>query len=176
MNNMRQLSIILLAIVTLTACNNSVENQTTKLLTKKWKATYSSEIDSNEHLIKFLDTVGNSTTPEQNEQIYGVRDLDSFKMINLSIIQDRLAMHKHSLDNTWLQFYKDGMVVRNFSGLIDTTVWSVDTSGKLTFGDPNAGGEIYDMDIVQLEDSVLKLNMVQQNGTTVNMVFTPQEK
>lgn len=173
---MKYLSIILLAVITLSACESNVENSTTKLLTKKWNATYSSEIDSNEHLMKFLDTVGNSTSPEQNEQIYGIRDLDSFKKANLSIIQDRLAMQKHSLENTWIQFYKDGMVIRNFSGLVDTTIWSVDTTGKLTFGDPAKGGEIYNMDIIKLEDSVLELNMVQQNGGVLNMVFTPQEK
>lgn len=173
---MKQLAIILFAAVTFSACNNPVEDKTTQLLTKKWKATYSSEIDSNEHLISFLDTVGNNTTPDQNEQIYGIRDMDSFKKVNLSIIQDRLAMQRHSLDNTWMEFYNDGKVVRNFSGLIDTTIWSVDTSGKLTFGDPAKGGEIYNMDIIQLKDSVLELNMVQQNGGVINMVFTPQEK
>ena len=79
--------------------------------------------------------------------------------------------------HTVFTFRPDHVAILSFSGAIDSSKWSFDTTGKLVLTEmsPNGPAETMSMEVITLTDSVLKLKM-QENNTFSTVTFLPGEK
>lgn len=160
----------------LSAC--SAQNKKA-MLTGKWQAVSleNSQLDS---LMKeqthFLDTFGNNTTDEQNLAIYGFTNIDSARDVLKNEMTEYMAMQDHAVKNTWFDFRKDGMVIMNFSGQMDSTKWQINDEGKLVLEEPAKEDDMgkISMDILSLTDTMLRLQMTEQ-GMSSTVIFKPAD-
>ena len=125
---------------------------------------------------RFLDTFGKNTTDVQNMAMYGFTNIDSARQVLKNEMTEYMAMQDHAVKNTWFDFRKDGMVIMNFSGQMDSTKWQINDEGKLVLDEPAEGGEAgkISMDILSLSDSMLKLQMTEQGMSSV-VIFKPAD-
>lgn len=159
------------------SCNT---NDKKTMITGKWQAV---SLD-NPHLAKlmdeqkqFLDTFGKNNTTEQNIEIYGFSNIDSAREANMVEMEEYMAMQDDAVKNTWFEFRKDGIVLMNFSGQVDSTKWHIDDKGALILDETNTGstsGEIK-MEILSLTDSMLQLQLNDQ-GMSSTVIFKPADK
>lgn len=148
-------------------------------LTGKWQAVSleNSRLDSlMAEQRRFLDTFGTNTTNEQNIAMYGFTNIDSARQVLKNEMTEYQAMQDHAVTNTWFDFRKDGVVVMNFSGQMDSTKWQINDEGKLVLDEPAEGGEAgkISMDILSLTDSMLKLQMTEQGMSSI-VIFKPAD-
>lgn len=125
---------------------------------------------------QFLDTFGTHTTAQQNMQIYGFTNIDSGRQALLKEMDDYMAMQDHAVKNTWFEFKKDGKVIMNFSGQVDTSDWTINDAGKLVLdeGKQDTANSIR-LDILSLSDTMLKLQMTDR-GMNSTVIFKPADK
>ena len=170
---------ILLAVPFVLFFVSCKEKKEDKLL-KKWQAT-SLESPTMDQMIadqtEFLDTFGKSTTPAQNDSMYGTRNVDSMRESLKAQLNDFKAMQEHSVKNTWFEFFKGGKAIMNFSGQADSTNWFIEEDSVLVLdemGMKGAGSKIR-MGIVQLDNKQLKLRFTE-DGMTSTVTFEPAKK
>ena len=86
-------------------------------------------------------------------------------------------MQEHSIENTWFDFYKNGVVKMNFSGQLDSAKWQLDKEGKLVLDEQilKGSGTSIEMEIIELADTILKLKFNDNNGTST-VTFRPDKK
>ena len=65
----------------------------------------------------------------------------------------------------------------NFSGQVDSTKWYFDDEGALILDEMKmkGAGSKLKMDVIQLEDNILKLRFTE-DGLTSTVTFEPQKK
>lgn len=172
---------IFLPVVVLTFALGACTTKDKKsLITGKWQAV-SLENAKLDELMKeqahFLDTFGRNNTPEQNMEIYGTSNLDSLREMSQKEMVEYMAMQDHAVKNTTFEFKKDGIVIMNFSGQIDTTGWHIGDDGKLTLDETSttADGQKITMEILSLTDTMMKLQMNEQ-GMNSTVIFKPASK
>jgi len=150
------------------------------MITGKWQAISL----ENPQLVKlmeeqsaFLDTFGKNTTTEQNLEIYGFTNIDSARDVLKKEMVEYMAMQDHAVKNTWFDFRKDGMVVMNFSGQVDSTKWQINEEGVLVLEESTTEGkgEAIKMEILSLTDTLLKLQM-NDKGMSSTVIFKPANK
>lgn len=166
-----------LVIVTMLAACSTQDKKA--MITGKWQAVSleNPQIDSlMAEQTRFLDTFGRGTTDEQNMEMYGFTNIDSARALLKNEMSEYLAMQDHAVKNTWFEFRKDGMVIMNFSGQMDTTKWQINDEGKLVLEEKSEGSEMgpLSMDILSLTDTMLKLQMIEQ-GMSSTVVFKPAD-
>ncbi len=172
---------ILLGYISVLVVLSSCSTQDKKsVIAGKWQAI---SLD-NPHLEKlmsdqkqFLDTFGKNNTPEQNVEIYGFSNIDSAREANMKEMEEYMALQEEAVKNTVFDFRKDGVVVMNFSGEVDSTKWHIDKNGALILDETTTGstsGEIK-MEILSLTDSMLKLQLNDQ-GMSSTVIFKPSDK
>ncbi len=166
----------LLMVVLLSACTTQDKKT---MLTGKWQAISleNTQLDSlMAEQTRFLDTFGNKTTDEQNMAMYGFTNIDSARQVLKNEMTEYMAMQDHAVKNTWFDFRKDGMVIMNFSGQMDSTKWQINDEGKLVLEEPARQDELgkISMDILSLTDTMLKLQMTEQ-GMSSTVVFKPAD-
>jgi len=149
------------------------------MLTGKWQAVSleNAQLDSlMTEQTHFLDTFGKSTTDEQNLAMYGFTNIDSARNVLKNEMTEYMAMQDHAVKNTWFDFRKDGMVIMNFSGQMDSTKWHINDEGKLVLDEPAREDEMgkISMDILSLTDTMLKLQMTEQ-GMSSTVIFKPAD-
>lgn len=160
----------------LTAC--STQDKKT-MITGKWQAVSleNAQLDSlMAEQNRFLDTFGKGTTDAQNMEMYGFTNVDSARVLLKNEMSEYMAMQDHAVKNTWFEFRKDGLVIMNFSGQMDTTKWQINDEGKLVLEEPAGEDEMgnMSMDILSLSDTVLKLQMTEQ-GMSSTVIFKPAD-
>ena len=174
--SMKKLFLLAPFVVFFTACKETKEDK----IIKKWQAV-ALESPMMDQMINeqasFLDTFGTHTTPQQNDSMYGTRNVDSMRESLRLQLNDFKGMQDHAVKNTWFHFMKDGKALMNFSGQPDSTHWYFDDEGGLILDEmkmKGTGNKIR-MDVVKLEDTVLKLRFTE-DGMTSTVTFHPTEK
>ncbi len=163
---MKKISLSLLSLtLIISACKNDGEEQ---LLAKKWQAIELQNPDLDSIIREqsaFLDTVGSHTTAEENEKIYGFKDVDSAKVALKAQLDDYKAMQQHAVENTKFEFMTNGMVKMNFSGQEDSASWYYDDDGDLIIDEmklKGAGSKIR-MKVLELDNDHMKLKFEEEN-------------
>jgi hypothetical protein len=162
-------------MVLIAACKKTPEEK----ITKKWVAVSVENPELDQQVAQsriFFDTVGKSTSPEANEQLYGARNMDSMRLVLKGQLDSFLAMQQYTLKNTWLDFNKKGTVAANFGTEPDTVKWYFDDEGNLMLDEmeQKGTGSKIKMEVVKLEDTVLKLRF-SENGFSSLATFRPAE-
>lgn len=158
----------------------SCEKKKEDKIAKKWQAVDLESPQMDQMIADqkhFLDTFGKNTTPQQNDSMYGTRNIDSMRASLSQQLDDFIGMQEHSVKNTWFQFRKDGIALMNFSGQTDSTKWYFDENGTLILDEQKlkGSGNKIKMDVVKLEDTVLKLRFTEDQMTST-VTFRPAEK
>lgn len=166
-----------LAIVCLTTACNTQDKKA--MITGEWQAVSleNHQLDSlMAEQTRFLDTFGNNTTDEENLAIYGFTNIDSVREVSKKEMTEYMAMQDHAVKNTMFNFRKDGMVIMNFSGQMDSTKWQINNEGKLVLDEPaeQDGAGAISMDILSLSDTMLKLQMTERGMSSI-VVFKPAD-
>lgn len=168
---MQRLSIVLLAAVAFTACKPSKQ----KMLMGKWQAVSMSSPQLDREITdtkNFIDTVGKTTTPDENEILYGVRDMDSLRIFMKEKLAETLAEQEHMIKNTSLDFYGKDEVASNFGSGQDTIGWYIDEDGALILDEmkTKGSGSKITMEIAKLEKDTLQLRF-NENGYSSTATF-----
>lgn len=171
---------VFLALLTFSVLFLSCKQDKKSMIAKKWIAV-SLENPQLDAVIKeqqtFLDTFGRNTTNEQNDSLYGVRNIDSMRQSLQAQLNDFKSMQEHSVKNTWFHFKHNGIVIMNFSGEADSTKWYFDDDGNLMLDEMElkGAGARLKMEVAALSDTVLKLKL-NQEGATSTVTFHPEHK
>src|SRR5690606_39895762 len=90
---------------------------------------------------------------------------------------DYMAMQEHAVKNTWFDFRKDGIVIMNFSGQVDSSKWEINNEGTLVLDETKTAEstEKLQLEILSLTDTMLKLQMSEQ-GMSSTVIFKPDRK
>lgn len=160
----------------LTACSTQNKKE---VLTGKWQAVSleNTQLDSlMAEQTRFLDTFGSGTSDAQNMEMYGFTNIDSARSVLKNEMSEYMAMQDHAVKNTWFDFRKDGMVIMNFSGQMDSAKWQINDEGKLVLDETAKEDEMgkISMDILSLTDTMLKLQMTEQ-GMSSTVIFKPAD-
>lgn len=171
--------LLLSVVVSVTMASCSTQDKKS-LITGKWQAISLENpklVALMEEQTSFLDTFGKNNTDEQNLSIYGFTNIDSAREILKQEMVDYMNMQDHAVKNTWFDFRKDGTVVMNFSGQIDSTKWYISDEGMLMLDEATTGNnpEKIKMEIMSLTDTMLKLQMNEQ-GMSSTVIFKPADK
>ena len=170
---MRKIILVTLCGLILASCKQSRN----EMITRKWQAVtvQSPELDKQIADSRvFFDTVGKSTPPEVNEQLYGARNMDSLRVILKMQLDSFLAMQANTVKETWLDFQENGTVATSFGAGIDTVKWYFDDEGNLMLDEmqqKGAGSKIM-MRVEKLEPEELQLRFTE-NGFSSIAVFKP---
>lgn len=173
---MKKASWLLALPLLLVACKEKKED----IIAKKWAAA-SVENPQMDSMIReqqmFLDTFGKNSDAATNLAVYGITNIDSARESLRAQINDYKAMQEHGLTNTWFDFRKDGIVIMNFSGQVDSTKWYFNEDGELVLDEQKmkGAGSIVKMDVIQLTDTSLKLKF-NENGMASTVLFHPDKK
>lgn len=172
----KALLILLLPALLFVSCKQSKED----MLARKWQAI---KVDNpqQDELMKeqetFIDTFGKGNDDATNKAIYGFSNVDSARESLQAEYKDYKDMQEHSIENTWFDFNKNGVVKMNFSGQLDSAKWQLDKEGKLVLDEQmlKGSGTSIEMEIVELADTILKLKFNDNNGTST-VTFRPDKK
>lgn len=120
----------------------------------------------------FRDTIGSSTTPAQNLQLYGIADADSMKAQLSRDIDNALLMRAEAVRTTRYEFLKGGKMVIHTTGAADTAAWEVEEDGALLLDEGKHKGEPgmqIRFEIMSLNDTALRLHYSENylSSTTV---------
>ena len=155
---MKKLAVIAAGICLFAACKESKKD----LITGKWQAisVESPELTQQVEASRiFFDTVGTTTDAAANEQLYGVRNMDSMRAVLKLQLDSFLAMQDATVRNTWMNFDKNGTVVASFNSYPDTVKWYFDDEDNLMLDEleQKGAGTKIKMEVVRLEDTILQL-------------------
>ncbi|HTN45108.1 MAG TPA: hypothetical protein VL098_02085 [Flavipsychrobacter sp.] len=166
------LAICIPAIVFTSSCKPSKE----KMLIGKWTAT-KMESPQLEQQIKdtkaFIDTVGTSTTPDQNFELYGVRNMDSLRDFMKQQLDATLDDQKKMIDKTWIEFMDKGVVATSFGAPVaDTISFYIEEDTVLVLDEMKmkGTGSKINMNIVNLDQQNLTLRFTE-NGYNSTVIF-----
>lgn len=168
---MKKTSILFIALLVFAACKPSKQ----KMLMGKWQAVSMSSPQLEQEIADtkaFMDTVGKSTTPDENELLYGVRNMDSMRIFMKEQLNETLLHQEQLIQNTSLDFYSKTEVASNFGSGQDTIGWYIDDDGALILDEmkkKGAGSKIT-MEIAQLDQDSLQLRF-NENGYSSTATF-----
>lgn len=174
--NMKKASLLLALPLMLVACKQKKED----IIAKKWMGI-SAENPQMDSMIReqqvFLDTFGKNADAATNLAVYGITNIDSARESLRSQIKDYKAMQEHAIKNTWFDFRKDGIVLMNFSGQVDSTKWYFNEDGELVLDEQKlkGAGSVVKMEVIELTNTSLKLKF-NENGMASTVLFHPDKK
>ncbi len=169
---MKYHKLALAALLGLAACK---EPSTEDRLLGKWQQTevINPQLDQAVRDQKeFADTIGTSTSPEENLRMYGVANTDSLKQSLLRGIDSFRLQRDEALRTTSYEFLKGGKMYIRTMGEIDSAAWAIEEDGALVLDEGKLkGGDGLHLrfDILTLNDSTLKLQYNEKflSSTTV---------
>ncbi len=169
---MRYITYILLLLL-LVSCQQGKES----IIAKKWNAKEVSNPQQDAFIKEqelFIDTFGKNNDAATNLKIYGFSNVDSARESLKTEFADYKTMQQHAVENTWFDFNKNGKVVMNFSGQIDSANWYFDKEGKLVLDEPKlkGSGNVIRMSVLTMEDTLLKLSFSDSTGAST-VTFKP---
>jgi hypothetical protein len=140
---MKKIALFLLTPITLLSCNAKE-----KQLAGKWQAVYLDNPALTDMLVNqqhFIDTFGQNTTPEQNDSMYGVRNIDSMRQVLQMQIDSFRMMQEQTLQQTKFEFRSDKTALLYFGETPDSAHWYFDAGRsapeRLGHQDPHGGGD-----------------------------------
>lgn len=173
---MKKTGIILLAPLIMWSACNPREQQ----LAGKWQAVHLDNPALTEMMRNqqhFIDTFGQNTTPEQNDTLYGVRNIDSMRQVLLQQIDSFRMMQEQTLQHTQFEFRKDKTALLYFGDMPDSAAWYFDSEGALVLDETKlkGTGNKTRMEIEMLTGDTLKLRFTE-NGITSSATFKSMGK
>ncbi|MBS1771921.1 MAG: hypothetical protein JST82_03615 [Bacteroidetes bacterium] len=171
---MKKIVLFITASVVLLSCQPSQKD----LLMKKWKG-FSAENKQIDSMMRerenFLDTFGKNNDAATNLAMYGIANVDSVREINLALISESRKMQQHNVENTYLEITKDGLAIMSYSSeQRDSSKWRLDKN-MLHMHDIRDTSIHIEMEILSLNDTMLKLKYQDNNGTST-VTFKPAAK
>jgi len=164
--------IVFIGLFSVSSCKPSKE----KMILGKWQAINMESPKLDQQIAdtkNYIDTIGKSTTPAQNLELYGVSNMDSMRLLMQQQLDMTLAEQKRMIDETWIEFMKKGIVATNFGApQPDTINWYFDDDGALMLDEMKmkGTGSKIKMDIIKLEKDTLKLSF-SENGFESTATF-----
>lgn len=172
---MKKILFILLAGALLSSCAEKKKGISEAVI-GKWRG-FSQDNPELEMMIKgqemFLDTVGNSTTPEQNREIYGTDDMAAFKADQRARLEKFKEAQYAATTNTIITLKEDGTAILDFDGSPQTAKWRL----ALVLDAQVAGDSIERvvMDIDYANDTAMKLRFNEQEFSG-SVIFHPEKE
>ena len=173
---MKKATLVIAACLTLASCGKKSDSD---LLVGKWRVVSQEDPQMTtmiEEQLRFIDTVGQNTTPEQNIAEYGTNNMDSFKAMQREQIEAYKKEQDEYLKNITFEFRKNGTIIYNYGPNVDSAKWKVTDKGLLEVDESQSKGQTAPkvmMDIVYVTDTALKLTFLQNN---VSVIFHPDKK
>lgn len=174
---MKKTVLVISASLMLFACGK--EKSTKEKITGKWRGV-SQENPQLEMMYKqglvTLDTVGNSTTPEQNMKLYGTTDIAAFKVEQKRVMDSFMRSQESYTRSTTIDLRKNGIVYFNFNGDVDSANWDINEEGELIFDEMKlkGAGEKLTMLIEYVSDTGMKLKFNEQDFVG-SVTFHPEK-
>lgn len=126
----------------------------------------------------FIDTLGKSTTPAQNDSLYGVQNIDSLREALRQEIKAFKEDQERAIQQTWFEFRKDGILLLKTEDMLDSAGWYLEDDGHTLVLDEmklKGSGTQVRMEIVTLTDDALKLRFSQGQDTST-VTFKPAKQ
>ncbi len=176
----RIITVLLLLTVVLFACKTQTQNDYKKTILGTWHAVrlenpdMDSFFNNSQH---YIDTIGKNNDNATNLQLYGVTNMDSMRKVLQLQYDSAKNMQHDAVMHTVFNFRPDNVAILMFSGAVDSSKWSIDSTGKLVLTEmsPEGPAETMSMDILLLNDTVMKLKMMEDN-TYSTVTFYPEKK
>lgn len=173
---MRYIIITLFTVVLLVSCSS--QGNRPKII-GTWQAVSLENPVLDERMRQhknFIDTIGSNTTEEQNLEIYEFTNIDSAKQALGAEIERYWSEQKEVINATTFEFRKDNTAILHFREGSENAEWSINNEGKLVVDHmKNQNTDAIEMDIIELNDSVLTLKMLHK-GIYTTVVFEPVDK
>lgn len=159
---MKNLNIILLLSLFVTACNNKQN-----MLCKKWQTIklYNPKMEQLIAQTKAdIDTIGN-TDAAIKESV----NVDSFRMMMKQQLDNDMAQQAADLKNTVYEFNKGGIAYLRNGAMVDSAKWSIEKDNTLRLDEPalTGMGDVQLFYIKKLDEKNLELMMVLFEDTSV---------
>ncbi|MCB0699805.1 MAG: hypothetical protein H6551_03720 [Chitinophagales bacterium] len=176
---MKKYTFILLSI-TLAMVSCSVQNKKNEL-SGKWQAVKldNPQLDELAAMqMKFLDTFGTHTTPEENMKLYNFTNIDSARASLKQEMDNYFAEQDSVIKNTTFEFKSDGVAYLNFNGDVDTSSWKINDAGKLVLENmKKQNADRVELEIISLSDTELKVVLLgKDRGVNSTVIFKPADK
>lgn len=139
-----------------------------EMIVNHWQAVHMESpmmTEEFERLQQMMDTIGINNTPEENLQLYGMSNMDSFRTVKKQEIALALQQQEEEMKTTFLEFNKNGIAYLQFGGQPDTVGWSFDDNGLLVLDEAKVKGvgNKIKMTIIGLTSDSLKIQY-DENG------------
>lgn len=175
---MARYGFIILVLFVIASCN--VQNKKNEL-TGKWQAVKldNPQLDELAAMqMKFLDTFGTHTTPEENMKLYNFTNIDSARASLKKKMDEYFIEQEEVVRNTTFEFNDDGVAYLNFNGDVDTSSWRIDNAGKLVLENmKKQNTDRVELEIVSLSDTLLKVLLLgKDKGVNSTVIFKPADK
>jgi len=149
-------------------------------LTGKWQAIKLDNPSLEEIVVEqqqFIDSFGSNTTPEQNDTLYGTRNIDSMRRELQLQVDSFKAIQQQTLEMTQFEFLKNKTAILYFGGAPDSASWYFDDDGALILDELKlkGTGTKTRMEIETLTKDTLRLRFTE-NGITSSATFRPLSK
>lgn len=159
---------LLFALIGLASCKKTKE----QMIARKWQEV-STENPQRDEMVRsqqaFLDTVGRNTTPEENEHIYGFRNIDSFRQLMQANLDSFKLLQQREIEQTQFEFKKEGIVYITTGRRVDSASWKFEEDGRLLLDEQKlkgAGSRLY-IDVLELNDTGLKVKFTEGEASAI---------
>ena len=159
---------MLLLTVVFFACKSNDQNK----IIGKWHA-YKLEnkmIDSDFIFTqKVIDTLGMGHDDATNMSLYNTSNMDSLRKALQIQHDEAFEVQKNAVKNTIFTLNTNGIAIMSFNGEVDSSKWKLTNNTRLLFSDLKGpeGADSTAMDILVLNDTLLKVRMTKETDTSV---------
>lgn len=172
---MNRIVVVFSLLVLFAACNTKDKKAQ---IVGKWQAV---DMDNPQLMLMmdeqraFLDTFGINNTEQQNIDVYGFSNIDSARKVLQEEMDEYMKMQDHAIQNTHFEFRKDGMLIMDFSGQVDSTQWDLDEQNMIVLKVLEGEEEPVNLEVLSVSDTLLKLALKEQGMSSV-VIFKPEDK
>lgn len=117
-----------------------------------------------------IDTLGMGHDDQTNIALYQTANIDSLRSALQQQRQEAMELQKNAVKNTVFHLQANGVALLSFNGEMDSSKWKFNSGNKqLVFTDMHDAtkGDSILMDIVALNDTLLKIRMTKESDTSI---------